>query len=231
MPIIAFEKQSLGASTRSNETIAAVTIAGWTGRDPAAVEKHIRELEELGVKRPKTVPCYYTVTPDLLTTANDVAMLGPDSSGEAEVVLYSMNDGLWIGLGSDHTDRRVEAFSVSVSKQLCAKPVSLTLWRFDDVARHYDQLQLKSFIVEGGKRVPYQDGLTAAMRPPLELMAGAPGAQNGRLPVGTAMFCGTLAAIGGVRPASRFEMELHDPVLKRSLTHAYTVQVVPITGE
>ena len=231
MPMIAFQKQSLDASKPSTETINAVTIAGWTGRDPAAVEKHIRELEELGVKRPKTVPCYYTVTPELLTTASDVAMLGPDSSGEAEVVMYSLNDGLWIGLGSDHTDRRVEAYSVSVSKQLCAKPISPMLWRFDDVAKHYDQLMLKSFIVEGGKRLPYQDGLTAAMRPPLELMAGAPGAQNGRLPAGSAMFCGTLAAIGGVRPAASFEMELYDPVLKRSLKHGYSVRVAPITGE
>ncbi len=32
--------------------IEQLVIAGWTGRDPAAVEKHIRELEALGVRRP-----------------------------------------------------------------------------------------------------------------------------------------------------------------------------------
>ena len=32
------------------------------------------------------------------------------------------------------------------------------------------------------------------------------------------MFCGTLGAKGGIRPAARFEMELDDPVLKRRMT-------------
>jgi hypothetical protein len=30
-----------------------------TGRDPAAVEKHIRELEALSVKRPASTPIFY----------------------------------------------------------------------------------------------------------------------------------------------------------------------------
>jgi hypothetical protein len=37
------------------------------------------------------------------------------------------------------------------------------------------------------------------------------------LAVGTVMFCGAIGAIGGIRPASRFEMELEDPVLARTL--------------
>jgi hypothetical protein len=32
------------------------------------------------------------------------------------------------------------------------------------------------------------------------------------------MFGGTLGAIGGIRPAARFEMELEDPVMKRART-------------
>ena len=30
-----------------------LVIAGWTGRNVEALEAHIRELEALGVKRPK----------------------------------------------------------------------------------------------------------------------------------------------------------------------------------
>lgn len=44
------------------------------------------------------------------------------------------------------------------------------------------------------------------------------------------MFCGTLAAKGGIRPAARFELELHDPVLQRTLTHAYDIEILPIAG-
>jgi hypothetical protein len=42
------------------------------------------------------------------------------------------------------------------------------------------------------------------------------------------MFCGTLAAIGGIRPASRFEVELIDPVLNRTLRHAYDIDTLPV---
>ena len=44
------------------------------------------------------------------------------------------------------------------------------------------------------------------------------------------MFCGTLGAIGGIRPASRFEMELEDPVLGRTLRHAYAIDVLPVVS-
>jgi hypothetical protein len=44
------------------------------------------------------------------------------------------------------------------------------------------------------------------------------------------MFCGTLGAIGGIRPASRFEMELEDPVLERTLRHAYAIDVLPVVS-
>jgi hypothetical protein len=44
------------------------------------------------------------------------------------------------------------------------------------------------------------------------------------------MFGGTFAAKGGIRPASRFEFELEDPVLKRSIRHAYDVITLPVWG-
>ena len=44
------------------------------------------------------------------------------------------------------------------------------------------------------------------------------------------MFCGTLAAHGGVRPTEWFEFEIEDPVLRRSITHAYSVRVLPLLG-
>jgi hypothetical protein len=211
--------------------LTSLVIAGWTGRDLAAVQHHIDELAALGVKPPLSTPCYYTVTPELLTTAEDLAFLGGDSSGEVEFVLVSLEDGLWVGVGSDHTDRRVEAYSVSVSKQVCAKPIGPDLWRFDEVAGHWDDLVLRSYVVEGGRRSLYQEGPAARMLPPLDLAAGCPHSVAGRLPPGSALFCGTLAAIGGVRPARRFEMELHDPRLGRTLRHAYAARALPLAAE
>ena len=39
--------------------IKSLVIAGWTGRNVAALEAHIKELEAIGVKRPKSVPIFY----------------------------------------------------------------------------------------------------------------------------------------------------------------------------
>ena len=44
------------------------------------------------------------------------------------------------------------------------------------------------------------------------------------------MFCGTLAARGGVRATSNFAFELEDPVRGRKIAHAYRVQSLPILG-
>jgi hypothetical protein len=44
------------------------------------------------------------------------------------------------------------------------------------------------------------------------------------------MFCGTLGAKGGVRPASRFEMELEDPVLCRKLSCGYDIEALPVVS-
>ena len=38
--------------SRRNVQVDRLVIAGWTGRDKPALEKHIAELEALGVKRP-----------------------------------------------------------------------------------------------------------------------------------------------------------------------------------
>src|SRR5262245_12741182 len=111
--------------------IRDLVIAGWTGRNVEALEKHIREREALGVKRRKSSPIVYRVAADLLTTRSGIEVLGQGSSGEVEFVLFALADGLWVGLGSDHTDRKAEAIGVSLSKQMCAKPIAAKAWRYD----------------------------------------------------------------------------------------------------
>ena len=104
-------------------------MAGWTGRDVAALEKHIRELEEIGVKRPKSTPIFYRNAASLLTTADTIEVLGEHSSGEIEYVIHAIGGDLFVGVGSDHTDRKAETINVSLSKQMCAKPVSRKIWK------------------------------------------------------------------------------------------------------
>ena len=197
-----------------------LVIAGWTGRDEAALRNHIRELEELGVKPPKSTPIFYRVAADLLTTGNEIQVSGPDTSGEVEFVLLAKRDGLWVTVGSDHTDRKAETIGVSLSKQLCAKPIGKDAWRYDDVKDHWERLLLRSW-ADGEL---YQEGPVTAMRSPEDLLSRYP------LKAGWVMFCGTLAAKGGIRPAKVFRMELEDPVRSSKLAHEYRITVLPVEG-
>ena len=223
-------------SDRSNSISAEIqtfVIAGWAGRDRAATEHHIAELAALGVPRPSAIPLYYRVAANQLTQAPVIQVLGPDTSGEAEVFVFAADGELFVSLVSDHTDRRLEASSVAVSKQVCAKPVARSAWRHADVAAHWDDLILRSTIMESGLPVAYQEGRLAALRPPAELMAGylgSVGLQSVQLADGSAMSCGTLTAIGGIRPSPSFAMELFDPHRKCSLAHHYSIEVLAIVA-
>ena len=63
-----------------------------------------RELEAIGVKRPKTTPIFYRAAAALRTTSQEIEVLGTHSSGEVECVLYNMGGDILVGIGSDHTD-------------------------------------------------------------------------------------------------------------------------------
>ncbi|MDB5786457.1 DUF2848 domain-containing protein [Caballeronia mineralivorans] len=206
--------------------VSRLVIAGWAGRDARDVEHHIRELEALGVKRPALVPTFYRITADLLTTSERIDVVGTHSSGEVEVVLIqTASDGLLVGIGSDHTDRRVESYDVAVSKQMCAKPVSATLWRYADIASHWDSLIARSWRIGGdADRVLYQEGTLARLLHPEGLIERGFGA--GGMPPGSAMFCGTQAVLGHLSASAGYELELHDPVLGRSLRHRYMVEAL-----
>ena len=206
-----------------------LVIAGWTGRDRQAVEHHVAELEAIGVRRPRTIPCFYRVSAALLTTASEAEVVGGESSGEVEFVLVSGADGSYVGVGSDHTDRKVESYGVTVSKQMCPKPIGPELWRLADVESHWDRLTLSSRLTRDGATTLYQEGPVTRMLAPRDLLALFPDSP-GALAPGTVMFCGTLPVNGGIRGGEAFAIELRDPVRGRSLAHEYRVRSLPIVG-
>jgi len=208
--------------------VTQTVVAGWTGRDPAAVEKHIVELEALGIRRPVSTPIFYRVASSRLTTDGVIEVSGTASGGEVEYLLLRHEGRTWVGVGSDHTDREVEKYGVTVSKQMCDKPIAPEFWAYDEVAPHWDQLILRSYVVEKGERVVYQEGPVAAMLSPADLLARF--TDKGTLPDDTLMFCGTLAAHGGVRATDHFAFEIEDPVLNRKIAHEYRVTSLPVMG-
>ncbi len=222
-----FDVETDATARRIAVDVGTFVVAGWAGRDLAAIEHHVEELALLGVPRPSAVPLFYRVAENQLTQSASIQALGPDSSGEVEVLVFAAEGEMFVSLTSDHTDRKLEAQSVALAKQVCAKPVASKAWRFADVADHWDELVIRSFIPENGRQVTYQEGTLAALRPPLGLLAGYSGEATEAWPAGMAMSCGTVGAIGGIRPAASFSMELYDPRTGRCLSHSYTVEVLP----
>jgi hypothetical protein len=225
---LTFTVDAQDTTTPLTLAIDQMVIAGWTGRDPVARDKHIAELQEMGIAPPASTPIYYRASARRLTMEDRIECTGGDSSGEVEFVLIGWQGRIFVGCGSDHTDRKVEAYSVTVSKQMCDKPVASVLWELEDVIAHWDRLILRSWALIDGARVLYQEGTLDAMLPVKDLVERGFGGKG--LPDGCAMFGGTFAAKGGIRPASRFEFELEDPVLKRKISHGYDVITMPVLG-
>ena len=216
------------AATTLDVEVSHFIIAGWAGRDADAVLHHIRELEALGVPAPGAVPLFYRVATNQLSQQPLLEVVGNETSGEAEPFVFFHRGEWWVSLTSDHTDRYLETFSVALSKQACIKPVASKAWRMSEVVEHWDVLELTSWIKEQGEWVVYQQGTLASLLTPQDLLARYLNGNTAQ--EGLAMSCGTLGAIGGIRPSSEFRMALHDPRLNRTLEHAYCTGALPVVA-
>jgi hypothetical protein len=210
--------------------VKELVVAGWTGRDQEALAAHIKEMKEWGVTGPTQTPMYYRVAASLLTTAEEIEVIGRDSSGEAEFVLFNVEGELLVGAGSDHTDRKAESAGITLAKQMCAKVVAGEAWLFREVEPHWDELTIRSWAKIGGERLLYQEGRVTVMRHPRELMELYSERTGLKFGPGLSMYGGTFAAIGGIRWADEFEFAIEDPVLGRRISHRYTVRNLPVEG-
>ena len=199
----------------------ALVVIGYAGRDRAAVEHHIDELATLGVPRPARIPLFMVFSPRLISQDPSISVAGSASSGEAELVVVVEGDETFVTVGSDHTDRALEAVDIVASKGVCPKPVATSGWTAAAVGNGWEDLSLRSRI-DGD--VLYQDGSVAANLPPLELVAAIPWASGP--PRCFVAFTGTVPVIGDIRPSTAFRAELAGPGL-HPLQLSYRVEAVP----
>ena len=207
--------------------IDRVFNAGYSGRDEEAVRAHIDELVEEGIPEPEHVPALYEMSPAItLVDPASIRVVGPDTSGEAEFALLRAGGETYVAAASDHTDRDLETESIQKSKQIAPNVFSRNVWRFDDVRDHWDDLELRAFNWIDGERTRYQDTTLSAVLPPEDILDIVRERHDLSLS-GTAVLSGTVATVSGdIRPGSRFEVELHDPVLDRTLSLGYDVDVM-----
>jgi hypothetical protein len=196
-----------------------LVVAGYTGRDAAAVQHHIDELAAIGVPAPETVPAFYDLDPSLLTTAYAIQTGAATTSGEVEPVLIRSHGHYYLTVGSDHTDRELEREGIQQSKAACPKPVAPGAI---DLGENLDTLDFDAILarswVDGEL---YQEGPLVSLLPIREV---ADSWDRLGLPSTTlVLFGGTLPLLNGTfRYGHTWRIRLDVPD-HESLDHTYHV--------
>ncbi|SEE19889.1 DUF2848 family protein [Ruania alba] len=205
-----------------NAPTVRVVVAGYTGRNEAAVRHHIDELARIGVAPPENVPEFYPMPSGTLSFGETTAVTGTQTSGEVEPVLIRLAGRYYLTVGSDHTDREHEAISIAESKQRCPKPLSATALPVElgQLESAWDSIQLTT-TVDG---VAYQSGSAAALRPlteTLRLLQQREGLDGGEDLV---LFGGTVPLLtGDFQYGTHWELALRTPEASLGLTYRTAV--------
>lgn len=205
--------------------VKRVFNAGWAGRDRAAVQHHIDELAAVGVPAPMCVPTLFALGNHLLTTADAIQVHGDDTSGEVEYVLFWHHGEVFVTLGSDHTDRRLEKHSIPKSKNLCLNVMAPEAWPYAEVKEHFDQLILDCSVTRNGVDAPYQHDVTGALIGPdywIKVLEQRIGRQDN----GLVLFSGAIGTIAGLVVGDAYSFRMLDPVLGRSIEHSYSCEIL-----
>jgi hypothetical protein len=218
--------QTLEGERPFGMAVQRLVCAGWVGRDKEALQAHVRELEEIGIPGPERTPIYMNFSTHLLAVVDAVDVISAESSGEVEYVVLQQDGRTYVGAGSDHTDRGFEKYSITASKHMYPKVLAPVIWPYDEIREHWDRIILRSWTNKGAERVLYQEDPLASIINLEDILANLP--EDDGLPTeGMVLFSGTVASKAGMIYGDRFDFELEDPVLKRSIKHGYTVRTLP----
>jgi 2-keto-4-pentenoate hydratase/2-oxohepta-3-ene-1,7-dioic acid hydratase in catechol pathway len=210
-------------------TVKKMVNAGYVGRDKKAVLAHIEELRREGVPAPPSVPMIFPVLSYNITTSGGVEVLGQKTSGEAEYVLLVDRGKVLVGVGSDHTDRELETYSIIQSKQVCNNVLSSEVWDFDDVKDVWDELQLESWVRQAGsdKEILYQSASLASILSAGEILDLVRSRLTEELTDGLVIYSGTVPVLSEqMIYGDHFRCELRNPAGGRSLRCEYDVHVL-----
>jgi hypothetical protein len=199
--------------------------AGYVGKNQEEVRRHIEELAAKGIPGPKSVPVLYPVVCNMLSLAPEIEVYGNETSGEVEYVLCIVTeDEVYVGLGSDHTDRHLEETDIPRAKQICPNLMGRTVWPLDEVAEQWDDLLMSASVVKNAEAILYQEGRLGLLLNPAELMAFVKSKIGGPLQ-NLIIFSGTMGMLTGEFIYSqKFSAKLIDEKLNRRLEISYDIR-------
>jgi hypothetical protein len=202
---------------------------GFTIRDEEKMRRHLEECNRVGVPIPVVTrpPLVMPISTWAVVTDSSIEVQRHKTSGEVEIATVVDADGtVYVGVGSDHTDRALETIDIPWSKQVAPNVIAPTLWPWAEVEGHWDQIVMESWVVDGGERRKYQEASVSEFWTPIEMLEGL--RRSVDAPAGALAFLsGTVVSIEEtLRFAEEWTLRLHDPVLDRTIEHTYTVQVL-----
>lgn len=202
--------------------------AGYTGRDQESVRKHIEELKREDIPAPDSIPQVYGVISELIYLNDEIEVVGDKTSGEAEFVLLCAGRNVYVGVGSDHTDRELESVSIIKSKQVCPNLVSKQVWNLADVRRDWNEMVLRSWVKnDQGEKILYQEAQLAIIMTPEDLMVFVKNRMGVEDLDGVVIYSGTVPIIPEkIIFSDYFEAELHNPKKGKKLRCAYKINVL-----
>lgn len=146
--------------------------AGYVGKNQEEVRRHIDELAAKGIPGPKSIPVLFPVICSALKIDSEIEVYENKTSGEVEYVLCVVSeDEVYVGLGSDHTDRHLEETDIPRSKQICPNLMSQRVWPLEEVESHWDDLIMSASVVKDGEEILYQEGRLGLLLNPAELIS------------------------------------------------------------
>jgi len=201
--------------------------AGYVGRNQEEVRRHIDELAKKGIPGPSSTPTLYPIVLRALTQSSQIEVYGEETSGEAEFILLVENpDRVYVAVGSDHTARDLEVFDIAMSKTICPNVISAEVWLLEDALPGWDEIELRSWVTQDGKRTLYQEATLRSILPPADLLELV--RAKGKEPLDhVVIYSGTIPLLRGEFVfGERFEVELYHPRLEDRLSLGY--DVVPL---
>lgn len=209
---------------QQNFRVDRMINAGFTGRNQEEVRHHLDELSAKGIEVPEETPVLYPVVPGALTSEDTIRVYGEETSGEIEYILFIVNPGeIYVGIGSDHTDRKLEELDIPRAKQITPNVFSPLVWPLEEVAGHWDNLVMGCEVTAGGETLTYQEGALGLLMSPPELMDLIQGKLGSEL-TNTVIYSGTVKMeTEEFVFAHRFEGRLEDPELGRTISFGYDV--------
>lgn len=219
--------QDATGSTPLSFAVRRVINAGYVGRDQQAVRAHIEELAREGIPPPRSVPMLFPFLSSNLTTADCIEVIGGDTSGEVEYVLLLHQGEVFVGVGSDHTDRALERNDLIKSKQVCANVLSRDVWSYEDVRSHWDELELRSWVRASATdpEVLYQEARLGTILSAEALLELVRSRLRDGIEEGLVIFSGTVPLrTGQTIYGQSFRGELYNPQSGRRLSCGYRVE-------